>query len=217
MAPLIATRTKIRPVFVAIVGGSGSGKTWLAQKLEQALVPDAARVCLDDFYADRSHLTPGRRAQLNFDHPRAIDWLRLESVLEKLSVGLSVRLPCYDFVTHTRLASTRLLRPKPIILLDGLWLLRRLSIRRVLSFSLFLDCPRRTRLQRRLARDLLSRGRNRAAIRQQFENTVEPMHARYVVPQIGLADAVLCRPCNPRDFLRILKRVRGLRTFSSRR
>ncbi len=190
-------------MLVAIAGGSGSGKSWLAQNLEQALAPQALRLSLDDFYLDRSHLSPARRAQLNFDHPRAIDWPRLERVVESLLQGRSVPVPGYDFTTHCRRNSQKLISPKPIVLLEGLWLLRRSRLRRLYSLRIFLDCPVTTRLQRRLSRDLLARGRSHSSIQQQFRTTVEPMHARFVAPQAKLADVVFKRNCT-------IRQVRGL-------
>jgi uridine kinase len=193
---------------VAIIGGSGSGKTWLAEKLEQELAPDAVRLSLDDFYADRSHLTPARRAQLNFDHPRAIDWASLDAVLSLLSAGGAAQVPVYDFKTHCRVEQKRPVRAMPIVLLDGLWLLRRPSIRRLISLSIFLECSTSTRLQRRIARDMISRGRTRASIRRQFLKSVEPMHARYVSPQIKRADIVLRKNCTPKEIRRLADKIR---------
>jgi uridine kinase len=197
-----------RPVLVAIVGGSGSGKSWLAQKLQQALAPRAASLCQDDFYRNRSHLSFARRARLNFDHPRAIDWLRLERVLRGVLSGRTPRVPCYDFKTHTRLQKEKLLEPKPIILLEGLWLLRRPLIRRLSSLSIFLECPPGTRLRRRLARDMASRGRTRASIERQFRSAVEPMHVRHVAPQARLADLVFKKNCSPTQLQKLVKRLK---------
>lgn len=203
------TSPRAKPVLVAITGGSGSGKTWLAAQLERALAPRAARLSLDDFYRDHSHLSPARRARLNFDHPRAIDWPAMERVIRELLSGRPAAVPGYDFTTHCRLKNTRLLSPKPIILLDGLWLLRRPSLRRLFSLRIFLDCPFASRLQRRMARDLVSRGRTRSSIAQQFRRTVEPMHALYVEPQSALADVVFKKDCTAAQ-------VRGLARLISR-
>src|SRR5690349_15709274 len=176
-----AVRQKL--ILVAIVGGSGSGKTWLADKLEAKLAPNAARLSQDDFYHDRSHLSPARRARLNFDHPRAIDWRALEHALRRLQAGRTASVPLYDFHTHCRRSGSRSLKPKPLILVDGLWLLRRPSVRRMLSFTIFLDCPTAVRLRRRLKRDQCSRGRGAASVKAQFWKTVQPMHSKFVVPQ----------------------------------
>jgi len=190
-------------LLVAVVGGSGSGKSWLADKLAAALAPDAARLSLDDFYRDRSHLPLARRARLNFDHPRSIDWPALEAVLRKCSQGGAVRLPCYDFKTHCRGSERRILKPKPIILVDGLWLLTRLGVRSFFGFRIFLDCSARTRFHRRLTRDLRERGRTEASVKEQFRQTVEPMHRRYVAPQAKYADVVLRGERQPSDVRRL--------------
>src|SRR5215472_3948540 len=179
------------PLLVAIVGGSGAGKTWLAKKLQIALETDAGRLSLDDFYRDLSHVHLARRTKVNFDHPRAIDWPYVEKALEELRAGRSVHLPRYSFKTHSRLPDRGVFTPKPVVLVDGLWLLRRPSLRGVFSLKIFIDCPARTRRRRRLARDLRSRGRTRAGILEQLRKTVQPMHARFVAPQQKWADIVL--------------------------
>jgi pantothenate kinase len=97
----------------------------LATKLAAALAPKAIRISMDDFYLDRSHLPPARRAQINFDHPRGIDWAALLRALRALCAGRTARLPRYDFSRHCRLSMPKLVRPKSIILLDGLWVLHR--------------------------------------------------------------------------------------------
>jgi uridine kinase len=205
-----STPKERQPVLVAIAGGSGSGKSWLAEKLQRALTPQAARLAQDDFYADRSHLSPNQRARVNFDHPRAIDWTDLARVLARLSAGKSARVPCYDFTTHSRLKRRKVLEPKPVILIEGLWLLRRAQIRRMVSLSIFLECPANRRLQRRLARDMAARGRTRGSIRRQFREMVEPMNRRYVAPQAELADVVIRKTCDAREIRRLARAVREL-------
>jgi uridine kinase len=187
-------KTKTAPLLVAIVGGSGAGKSWLADELQKVLGRQAARISLDDFYRDRSHLPPGRRARINFDHPRAIDWGQLEKVLGDCLAGRTTQLPQYDFNNHTRRTATQILRPVPIILMDGLWLLRRPKLRQVFGLSIFIDCPAKTRLGRRVERDLKSRGRSHASVHHQFWKTVEPMHRQYVTPQARRAEIHLKAP-----------------------
>jgi uridine kinase len=204
-----AGTTMVQVKLVAIVGGSGSGKTWLAGKLLAALAPDAAGLSLDDFYLDRSHLSPARRARLNFDHPRAIDWAGVEQTLHALRAGRAAPVPCYDFKTHSRLPGGKVIKPKPIVLVEGLWLLHRRALRRLFALRLFLECPGGLRLRRRLARDLVARGRTRAAVRAQFQATVEPMHRRFVAPQIRWADLVLPSCCREREVEQIVARLRG--------
>src|SRR5687768_13666250 len=108
---------------VGISGGSCAGKSWLADRLLSAFADDAVKLSQDDFYFDRSHLSPARRARLNFDHPRAIDWERLEQVIARFAQGRATSVPRYDFATHGRLRGETALRPAAILIVEGLWLL----------------------------------------------------------------------------------------------
>jgi uridine kinase len=203
-----AHRSRLQPLVVGIVGGSGSGKTWLAERLESVLAGDAARLSADDFYLDRSHLHPAQRARLNFDHPRAIDWAELERAVRQLAAGEAAEVPCYDFRTHCRLKHRKRIKPARLILLDGLWLLRRRALRRLIDIGIFIECPARTRLQRRLSRDLQARGRTRSSVKRQFWRTVEPMHRKYVAPQARRADLVLPASHGPGHFKEIVTLIK---------
>jgi uridine kinase len=202
------------PFLVAIVGGSGSGKTWLARQLKASLRRRAILLSLDDFYKDCSHLSPIRRARLNFDHPRAIDWPCFERILQKLAAGQPVQAPLYDFRTHSRVRSTRNVKPAGLVLVDGLWLLRRPSVRHLFALKIFIQCPRAKRLRRRLARDLQDRSRSRASVLWQFKTTVEPMHRKYVQPQSRYADLILRSPWTRSQALKLTTAItkKGLRS-----
>ncbi len=177
---------------IAITGGSGSGKTWLAEQLVAHFVPQAVRLALDDFYCDLSHLPLARRAEVNFDHPSSIDWPLFRQSLLAIRRGEPTSLPQYDFVTHTRRPAALSFAPRPLVILDGLWLLRRAEFRRLYRWSVFVDCPEALRLQRRCARDERERGRSRESIRAQFETHVAPMHRRFVATQAAQADFIVC-------------------------
>lgn len=200
--------SKVSPLLVAIVGGSGAGKSWLAKKLQTALGPDAVHFSLDDFYHDRSHLHPEHRAKMNFDNPRAIDWRTVEKTLNDLRNGRETRLPRYNFKTHSRLTGENRLAPKPVVIMDGLWLLRRPSVRSAFELKIFIECPARTRRSRRLTRDLRSRGRTRASVLEQLRKTVEPMYVRFVAPQQKWADVTLRHDIGEQDVRRLAQELR---------
>lgn len=179
---------------IAITGGSGAGKTWLANWLQRALGDNATRLALDDFYRDRSELPLEARAEINFDHPDAMDWPEFERVLDDCRRGCPTWTPRYDFATHTRRPAGNWLAPAPLVLVEGLWLLWHPRIAERFDLTLFLDCPAQLRLERRLARDRAERGRSAESVRAQFQNTVAPMHERFVAPQAAKADIVLSAP-----------------------
>jgi len=202
---------KDRPTrLVALVGGSGAGKTWLADRLQQASGNDVARLSLDDFYLDRSYLSPSRRAVANFDHPQAIDWPLVEQVLRDCRSGRSTMLPRYSFATHTRLRSWERWTPARLVVMDGLWLLWRTSVRNLFDLRVYLDCPSQLRLERRLTRDVAERGRTPESVREQFWKTVAPMHDLYVAPQTRWADITLTEPPSEREVQNLIHRVQTL-------
>jgi lipopolysaccharide/colanic/teichoic acid biosynthesis glycosyltransferase/uridine kinase len=160
---------------IAIVGGSGAGKSWLARHLQRAIGPTAVRLSLDDFYHDRSQLLPAMRLKVNYDHPRAIDWEQLEIKLKACRDGKCVQVPSYDFATHTRRMAVRSLSPGRVVLVDGLWLLLRRGVRPLFDFSIYLNCPTALRLERRIGRDVTERGRQADTARRQFWESVAPV------------------------------------------
>src|SRR5580658_3213405 len=208
-----------RSQLVALVGGSGAGKTWLSQGLQQALDLPVTRLSLDDFYLDQSRLPPSARDRVNFDHPKAIDWPLAEAVLLGCRDARTVYVPRYSFITHTRLRTFKVVAPRPIILVDGLWLLWRPQLRRLFDLRVFLDCPARLRLERRLHRDLADRGRDSLSVRRQFKETVAPMHKRFVAPQARWADVLLRQPPSQKEVERLAAMIEDKvseRTHSSR-
>jgi uridine kinase len=185
---------RIPPQLIAVVGGSGSGKSWLAARLKDELGQDTALLSLDDFYHDLGHLPEAARDNVNFDDPGAIDWDALRTVLEQLERGESAQIPSYDFATHTRMPETREFPQTRFLVLDGLWLLHHVWLREKLSFSIFVDCPEDERMRRRIERDVMDRGRTEESVRRQFTDHVQPMHAMFVEPQRPWASRRVASP-----------------------
>jgi uridine kinase len=179
--------------FVAIVGGSGSGKGWLVERMCRVLGDKATHLQLDDFYRDRSHLPMARRGHLNFDIPEAIDWAQLEQVLHACRTGRRPDVPRYDFSTYCRESCPQSWQPKPLVFVDGLWLLRSPAIRRQFSLKIYLDAPEELRRSRRFERDVAERGYTREVVEQRYR-TAASMHERHVAPQKKWADLVLRQP-----------------------
>lgn len=198
------------PRCIAIVGGSGSGKSWLASRLQAELGREAALVSLDDFYRDLGHLPPGERDATNFDDPDAIDWDAVAEAMDTLLRGESARIPSYDFVSHTRAPSGRVQPAVRFLLMEGLWLLHHPGIRRRFDLGVFVDCPDAERMRRRIERDVATRGRTADSVRAQFDNHVRPMHDRFVEPQRAEADRVVGSPLSDSDFAGLLCDLRGL-------
>ena len=196
--------------FIAVVGGSGSGKSYLAERLKNRLGERAAHLALDDFYRDLSHLPESERDEANFDDPAAIDWDSLKEVLESLERGETASIPVYDFTSHTRKAETRPLEAAPLVVFEGLWLLHPEWLREKFALSVFVDCPTEERLQRRIERDVPERWPNEESVRHQFSTFVQPMHERFVEPQRQWAHRQLSSPMPDEVHLELISQFQAL-------
>src|SRR5258708_5699569 len=123
---------------VAITGGSGAGKSWLASQLHNLLGEKAGRLSLDSFYRDWSHLPPSRRDRVNFDDPEAIEWPLVERTLQHYAAGRPAGVPRYDFRTHCRTNGMETSTPRPWMPVGGLWALSRPPRRPALPLAVFL-------------------------------------------------------------------------------
>ena len=174
---------------IGITGGTGSGKTVLAQTLQQHLDPDSAILLhTDEYYHDRSDLPPQAREKMNFDHPDACDTSLLIAHLHALVAGQSIAAPRYDFSTHTRLADTARVQAKPLIILEGLTVFAHSTVRKLLDVLVFVETPDDVRFIRRLRRDVQERGRTMESVVEQYLTTVRPMHEKFVEPLRASAD-----------------------------
>jgi uridine kinase len=170
-------------VLVGIAGGTGSGKTTLAEKIVAALpAGQALLVQQDAYYRDRGHLSPAERAHINFDEPDALEHDLLVRDLDALRAGRPTEAPQYDFATHTRRRETRRLEPRPIVVVEGILLFAVPEVRDRFDLRLYVDTPDDVRLLRRIKRDLLDRDRDIEAIESQYLATVRDMHERHVAP-----------------------------------
>jgi uridine kinase len=175
-----------------VAGGSGAGKTTLVRALAQRAGPDRVAVVQHDwYYRDHAELPPERRAQLNYDHPDALETDLLVRQLEQLRAGRPVEAPCYDFARHARLAHTRTVEPREWILLDGILLLCDPALRAALDLRVWVEADADLRFIRRLERDLRERSRSVHSVIEQYLQSVRPMHREWVATSQRFADLVL--------------------------
>ena len=184
-------------MIITITGGSGSGKSKLAEQIQQQLGHDhVALLSLDSYYRNQSDVPTD--IQGNFDHPEALDTELLCQHLDQLRSGQTIDMPQYDFTTHSRLPATQRFSPKPIMLLDGILTLALPGVNTLTDQSIFVDTPADLRLARRLLRDVRERGRTPDSVIRQYLDTVRPMHDQYVEPYKHQVDILID---NETDFL----------------
>jgi uridine kinase len=201
-----------RPVVIGMAGGTGSGKTTLAERIADALLEeDVVGLNHDAYYVDRSDLPPEERAALNYDHPSAFDNALLIEQLDRLAAGASIERPVYSFTLHARMPETVRIDPCPVVLLEGILVLENDELRRRMDIRIFVDCDEDERLIRRLRRDVHERGRSIPSVIEQYLNTVKPMHQQFVEPSKRYADLVVPRGGHNQVALEmILARIRDI-------
>ena len=188
---------------IGISGGSGSGKTMLAEKLLDHFGADRAVIVgQDSYYRDHSHLPPKKRQEGNFDEPRAVELSLLARDLDKLRAGQAIEKPVYDYATHTRVGSETV-APREIVILDGLFVLTDAKVRNRIDLGVFVSAPEEERVRRRVERDVRERGRTAEEITDRLKSSVLPMHETHVEPARHVADIVVDGCANPDEGARL--------------
>lgn len=177
---------------IAIAGGTGSGKSFLAKRLKNIYPQDQALILSQDsYYKDLSNLSYKNRSNQNFDHPDSIDSLLIEDHLKKLLSGETIYRPKYDFVTHLRKKNIQIVKPCPIIIIEGILMLHYTRLHDFYSLKIFIETPEAIRIKRRIKRDTHSRGRTPESIKKQYYSLVKPMHDKFVQPSKSFSDIIL--------------------------
>ena len=181
-----------KPYFLGVAGGSGSGKTYFARAIRQELGFDNCEIIYqDNFYIDQSKKFDYDGGSVNFDHPSSIEFSLLAMHILKLKSGQETFIPIYDFVTHTRKTETLSIKPKKIIIVDGILIAHAEDVRSLFDELIFFDTPEELRFKRRLDRDVKERGRDAEGVQNQFYKQVKPMHDQFVQPSKVFAHVIV--------------------------
>jgi uridine kinase len=180
------------PLVIGIAGGSGSGKTTVAEEILNRVGPERiAYLPHDAYYKDLSGLPPAQRADVNFDHPHSLENDLLIAHIQLLRAGQPAELPVYDFSTHSRTDRTILISPRNVIIVEGILIFAEPELRPLFDIKIFVDTDPDIRFIRRLQRDIRERGRTTESVIHQYLKTVRPMHLEFVEPSKRYADVII--------------------------
>ena len=177
---------------IGIVGGTGSGKTTVVRKIIESLPADEVVVMpQDSYYKDNAHIPLEERLKMNYDEPASIEWTLLTEHIKRLKKGEDVEMPTYDFITCSRLKETVHLRPKEVIVVEGILVLTDKELRDMLDVKVFVDADADERLIRVIKRDCVERGRTPQMVIDRYQETLKPMHELYIEPSKRYADLII--------------------------
>ncbi|HRW62845.1 MAG TPA: uridine kinase [Bacteroidales bacterium] len=177
---------------IGIAGGTGSGKTTVVRKIVEKLPKkEVAIIPQDSYYKDNSHLPLEDRQEINFDHPRSLEFKLLIEHIKKLKENQPIQQPIYSYLTCARSKETILVEPKKVIIVEGILILQNAQLRNLMDIKVFVDADNDDRLMRVIQRDLVERGRSVNKVLERYEKTVKPMHLQFIEPTKRYADVII--------------------------
>lgn len=182
-----------KPVLtIGIAGGTGSGKTTVANVILKRVGADRiAFLAHDSYYKDLKELPENQRKEINFDHPNSLETELMFKHIKMLKNNEAVEVPIYDFTHHTRTKNTQHMEPQPVLLVEGILIFAEPELLPLFDVKIFVDTPADIRFIRRLKRDIVERGRTVESVINQYETTVRPMHMEFVEPSKRFADVII--------------------------
>ena len=179
-------------ILIGIAGGTGSGKTTLANKLIDNFGTNEVSVLRhDNYYRRHDDMCYEERSKLNYDHPDAFDTELLCEHIGALKKGNAIEMPVYDYSIHNRSERTILVEPAPVIVLEGILIFAEASLCELMDIKVFVDTDADVRILRRIVRDVNERGRSLDSVISQYLTTVKPMHEQFVEPSKRRADIII--------------------------
>lgn len=198
-----------RPLFIGLAGGSGSGKTTIAEEVVDRLAGRVSLLHHDAYYRHMVELTFQERTRVNYDHPKSLETELLIKHLEDLRTGLAIEHPVYDFTTHLRSVETIRVESAPVVVVEGILVLSEPELRSELDLKIFVDTDPDLRLARRLERDIAERGRSVDSVINQYFATVRPMHLEFVEPSRRYADLIIPEGYNAAAVATVVELIRS--------
>ena len=176
---------------IGVAGGTGSGKSTLVKRLQEAFKDEVATICHDYYYKAHPELTYEERTKLNYDHPKAFDTDMMVEHIKALKNNVPVERPVYSFVEHNRTEEKVLVKPSKVIIVDGILIFENKELRDLMDIKVYVDTDADIRLARRILRDVRERGRSMESVITQYTSTVKPMHEEFVEPSKKYADVII--------------------------
>ena len=179
-------------LIIGIAGGTGCGKTTVVDQILNELPEgEVGVISQDSYYKDTSHLSYDERVNINFDHPRSIDFDLLVEHLKALKAGDAIHQPVYSFVKHNRTGDTIITHPRKVMIVEGILILTNPELRDMFDIKIFVHADSDERLIRRLKRDIAERGRDIDEVLTRYQTTLKPMHEQFIEPMKEYADIII--------------------------
>jgi uridine kinase len=177
---------------IGIAGGTGSGKTTVVKNIIEGFGSDEVAVLSQDsYYRDNGNLSVEEKKELNFDHPDSLEFELLIEHIKALKENKSIEEPIYSYLTCARSAETNTIKPKKVIIVEGILILTNPELRKLFDIKIFVHASADDRLIRVIKRDTIERGRDVNTILERYHKTLKPMHDQFIEPSKNYADLII--------------------------
>lgn len=176
---------------IGVCGGTASGKTTIVNQIRKDYDNDLAVLAHDDYYKAHDNLTYEERSELNYDHPNAFDTELLIQHIKDLKAGKKIERPVYDYTIHNRSDDVVIVKPKSVIVVEGIMILENKELRESMDIKIYVETDSDERILRRIQRDVIERQRSLDSVIRQYRETVKPMHDIFVEPNKKYADIIV--------------------------
>ncbi len=193
---------------IGIAGGTGSGKTTVVKRIVESLPAEQVIVIpQDSYYKDSSHIPLEERQEINFDHPSSLEFSLLVDHIRRLKSGEAIQQPIYSYLTCTRSSETIPVKPKKVVIVEGILILTHEPLRDLMDIKIFVDADADDRLGRVIYRDITERGRTVVKVLERYEKTVKPMHLQFIEPTKRYADIIIPQGGNNQVAVNVMKTI----------
>lgn len=177
---------------IGIAGGTGSGKTTVVKNIIEGFgSDDVAVLSQDSYYKDNGHLSAEERKNLNFDHPDSLEFKLLVKHINSLKEDKSIEEPIYSYLTCARSEDTNTIKPKKVVIVEGILILTNPELRDLFDIKIFVHASADDRLIRVIKRDTVERGRDVDTVLERYKKTLKPMHDQFIEPTKNFADLII--------------------------
>jgi len=181
-----------KPFLIGITGGSGSGKTTFIRQLRDGLDGSlVSYLSMDDYYLPREQQKVDAQGIINFDRPKSIYRDEFVRDLKKLCAGKTITRQEYVFNNELVKPKQIVVKPAPVIIVEGLFVFHYKELRKMLDLRIFLHAKDNLKVIRRIKRDQIERNYPLDDVLYRYEHHVLPSYEKYVEPYISKADIIV--------------------------
>lgn len=198
-----------KPFIIGIAGGSGSGKTFFLNSfLHHFKNDEVTLVSQDDYYIPAGEMTQEENKLYNFDLPSTIDDGQFTSDIKKLLMGEAVYKKEYNFNNPLAVVKILEIKPAPIIIVEGLFILHFKEIEALLNYKIFIEADDQVALNRRIRRDGMERGYLEDDVRYKWHNHVVPSYNEFLLPYKDICNQIVINNHDtPEDIIAITETI----------